>query len=92
MSFINLFYQLSITPMMTLKKYRKQQTRLKLLLSILIITSTLSLATILIYSAPKALNYILDQYDLEDCNRLFSIKNDGITNLVIPNYCNKYKH
>lgn len=77
---------------MTIKKHRKQQKRLKLLLSALIVTSTLSLVTITIYSAPIVLNYILDQYDLEDCNRLFVIKNDGITRLVIPSYCDKFKH
>lgn len=78
--------------MTTLKQYRKQQKRLKLLLSALIVTSTLSLVTITIYSAPIILNYILDQYDLEDCNRLLAIKNDGISKLIIPSYCNKFKN
>lgn len=77
---------------MTLPKYKKQQKRLKLLLSALIVTIALSLVTITIYSAPIVLNYILDQYDLEDCNRLFSIKNDGISKLIIPSYCNKFKN
>jgi len=76
--------------MQTLKKYRQQQQRYKLIASILISISITLSCLVVVYTTPKMISYVLDQWESEDCHRLNDIKISGIKNIVIPKSCSKF--